>query len=100
MKVLEPLSNFQIDERYKGIKEYGGTFSKDLLPKLENKAYIINMQDSTAGNGSHWTAVININPKETVYFDSFGQDDAALEVEKFMKPTKKASFVVLLIYRA
>ena len=38
------LSNHEIDYYYKGIKQYGGTYSKDLLPKkMANKGYIINI---------------------------------------------------------
>jgi len=86
---MRALTNFEIDAYYKGVKQYGGCYSRDLLPKLQNKCYVINMQDSDDGDGSHWLAVLNVHPHETVYFDSFGQDDAPVDVEKFLKQSKK-----------
>lgn len=84
------LSNHEIDYYYKGVKQYGGCFSKDLLPKkMANKAYIINMEDSDAGGGTHWVCCYSIHPRETIYFDSFGQDDAPLDIEKFLKTSSK-----------
>ena len=54
MKKYHALSNFEIDSYFSGRPEYGGTYSKDMLPnKMENKFYIINLDDST-GLGSHW----------------------------------------------
>ena len=60
------LSNFDIINL---IKDYnidycfGGIYSKDQLPTLErNKFYIINLQDSDAGNGTHWTVFFYNKP--------------------------------------
>jgi hypothetical protein len=48
--------------------------SKDHLPflKPKNGSYIINLQDSDAGQGSHWVCMF-INDKRGVYYDSFGK---------------------------
>jgi hypothetical protein len=46
---------------------------KDELPhetKFGN--YIINLQSTTQGNGTHWTALI-VQPDTSFYFDSFGE---------------------------
>ena len=43
----------------------------DKLTHLQNGAYIINLQSSKVGNGTHWTALY-ITPNNAVYFDSFG----------------------------
>lgn len=87
---MRSLSNIEIDEYYKGVPQFGGVFCKDQLPKkMNNKCYIINMQDSDEGSGSHWVAVMDVNPKETVYFDSFGENDAPIDIEKFLKTRKK-----------
>jgi hypothetical protein len=47
--------------------------SKDIYNKIKPQkgCYIINLQDSDNGNGSHWTALI-ITDKNALYFDSFG----------------------------
>ena len=83
---FQALSNFDIEDYYKGVKQFGGVYSRNQLPKkMQNKCYIINMQASTDGNGTHWVAVMNVHPQETVYFNSMGQDDAPLDIEKFMK---------------
>lgn len=41
------------------------------IKKLKQGAYIINLQSSTRGNGSHWTSLI-IYSQFAVYFDSYG----------------------------
>jgi hypothetical protein len=88
---MEEISNFDIDQYYNDTSEYGGTFSKDLLPKKikGNSFYIVNMQDSDEGGGTHWVSVINLDPKEIIYFDSFGVPSAPKEIEKFIKTTNK-----------
>jgi hypothetical protein len=57
-----------------------GIYSKDQLINVKPRkgGYIINMQNSNDGNGSHWIAVYlsehnNLQRKRTsAYFDSFG----------------------------
>ena len=50
----------------------GGIYSKDKIPKLiPNTFYIINMQNSDAGNGTHWVSMY-YNVYENYYFDAFG----------------------------
>lgn len=86
---MKALTNQDIEHYFKGCKQFGGVFSKDMLPKtMMKKAYIINLQDSDEGSGSHWLAAWNLNG-ETVYFDSFGEVVAASNIERFMKTTKK-----------
>ena len=54
-----------------GIK-FNGIFMKDELPsKLKQGFYIINLQSSNIGNGTHWT-VLYYNSKLSLYFDAFG----------------------------
>ena len=50
----------------------GGIFSKDNIPKLiVDKFYIINMQNSTEGHGTHWVCFY-YNGIDNLYWDSFG----------------------------
>ena len=54
-----------------------GIYTKDMLKNIrpQKGGYIINMQDSDDGNGSHWISVYNDidNGKHiSLYFDSFG----------------------------
>jgi hypothetical protein len=58
-----------------------GVYMKDELPsKLKSGFYIINLQSSNIGNGTHWTALY-YNSKHSYYFDAFGFL-APVEVEK------------------
>ena len=70
------LSNFDIIKIIKDMKIsniFGGVYSKDQLPTLErNKFYIINLEDSDAGKGSHWTVFFYNKPLTSIYYDSFG----------------------------
>jgi len=86
MKKYHALSNYEIDNYFRGRSEYGGTFSKDMLPnKMENKFYIINLDDSTGG-GSHWTLICPL--KRTIYFDPFGVVPP-VNALRFMRTRKK-----------
>ena len=85
MKKYHALSNFEINSYFSGRPEYGGTYSKDMLPnKMENKFYIINLDDST-GLGSHWTMIAPL--KRTIYFDAFGAPPP-VNALRFMKTRK------------
>ncbi len=68
------LSNYDIDEIIANYKiPFNGIYSKDSLPnKLMNGFYIINLQDSDDGNGTHWTTLNKINDGYSIYYDSFG----------------------------
>lgn len=86
--MLHSLSNAEIDEYFKNNKQYGGCYSKNELPKIENKFYIINLEDSDAGSGSHWVCCINIEPNICHYFDSYGTP-APIEIQQFMIISQK-----------
>lgn len=57
-----------------------------LRGKPKDGAYIVNLQSSNVGNGTHW-CMFYVNRKEVVYFDPFGVLPP-LEVEKFIKKIK------------
>jgi hypothetical protein len=87
------LSNVDIDRWFKNEPLYGGTYSKDLLPPLQQKAYVVNMEDSVDSKGhplpgDHWMAVINTQPRTCLYYDSFGREPP-LAILKRMKETGK-----------
>jgi hypothetical protein len=64
-----------------------GIFSKDELPsRPKDGNYIINLEDSDAGNGTHWTAFTIIGNKYACYFDSFG----------FMPPTPSIEILIIV----
>lgn len=69
------LSDKEIDEILKNYKiQYNGIFEKDCLPKiLKDGFYVINLQSSTEGNGTHWCCLYKINDVYAIYFDAFGE---------------------------
>ena len=72
MKTNE-LSNTEI---IKILNDYGisinGIYMKDQLPSHLNIGfYIINLQSSTQGDGTHWVALY-YSPLRSIYFDSYG----------------------------
>jgi hypothetical protein len=72
--MINTLSNSDIDEILKNYKiDYNGIFQKDCLPKkLLNGFYIINLQSSSDGNGTHWLSLYKVNDGYSIYFDSMG----------------------------
>ena len=68
------LSNFNIDEILNKYNiKYNGIFSKDKIPsKILNGFYIINLQNSNMGGGTHWTSLYKINDGYSLYWDAFG----------------------------
>ena len=89
------LSNFQINEYFSNNKRFGGCYCKDELinKKPGGKFWIINMQDSDDGNGSHWVMVYDAKQgdcgkKRCIYFDSYGISPPE-EIKQFMRKSKK-----------
>ena len=61
---------------------------KDELPHLlKDGYYIINLQSTTQGDGTHWTALI-VQPNIAVFFDSFGAPPST-EIVDFVKKRKR-----------
>jgi hypothetical protein len=68
------LSNYDIINICKKLKiNLNGVYSKDDYENinLENGFYIVNLQDSTDGNGTHW-CLFAVSNYEHLYFDSYG----------------------------
>lgn len=85
MSKYKELSNYDIEKilSKKNIR-INGIFSKDLLPKkLLNGFYIVNMQNSHDGNGTHWVCFLKKND-EIFYMDSFGSP-APIEIQNHFK---------------
>jgi hypothetical protein len=68
-------SNIDLEEMADKLKlNLVSVCSKDELPdKIQVGSYIINLQDSTEGSGTHWTLVMVFDRKNALYFDAFGQ---------------------------
>jgi hypothetical protein len=94
--VSRSLSNHQIDDHFKKNKLYGGCFSKDQLLKKKpgGKFWVINLEDSDKGFGTHWVCVIDVaipdrNVDYCIYYDPYGVSPPPA-VEKFMSASKLA----------
>ena len=83
--MLSNIDLFQLAEYYQ-LPIIDITMKNELKGKPKDGAYIINLQSSTAGNGTHWTMAM-VNKKEACYFDSFGVLPSE-EVEDFIKKRK------------
>ena len=68
------LTNFDIMRiiQSQGVDDFNGVYMKDQLPdKLERGSYIVNLQSSKEGGGTHWVCLY-YTPNFSYYYDSFG----------------------------
>ena len=87
LSLKNSLSNFDIMKiiQSQGVDDFKGVYMKDQLPdKLERGSYIINLQSSKEGNGTHWVCLY-YTTNYSYYYDSFGFV-APLEVQKKIIP--------------
>ena len=86
------LINFEIQKYYQNEPRFNGVYSRDNLPKLEDRAYVINL-DECSNIGTHWIALC-VQNNDVTYFDSFGVEHIPKEVKKFVgnKNLKTNSF--------
>jgi hypothetical protein len=83
--VLTNLDLFEIVQEIK-LKDFVGVFMKDELlnlPKKYKGNYIINLQSSTDGNGTHYCALRVLNDGNAIWFDPFGFENPK-EVSKYI----------------
>jgi len=84
-RTIEPLSNFDLIELCKELKNFKGCFMRDELSNLQRTAdesFVINL-DSSRGSGTHWTCTF-IKNGQGFYFDPFGMKPTT-ELEKYLK---------------
>ena len=83
------LTNFDLEQmcRYYHVPLITCTMKDQLPVKIKDGNYIINLQSSTQGDGTHWTALI-IRNDTALYFDSFGAPPST-EIIDFVKKRKR-----------
>jgi ABC-type cobalt transport system substrate-binding protein len=84
---MDEISNFEIEKIISqlGLQNvFNGCFSKDQLKELKRGFYIVNLQSSTDGNGTHWCCLYVVNPVYSIWFDSFGFPPPE-EIESLLK---------------
>jgi hypothetical protein len=68
------LSNYDIVKiiQSQGVDDFNGVYMKDQLPdRLQRGSYIVNLQSSKEGTGTHWVSLY-YTPNFSYYYDSFG----------------------------
>jgi hypothetical protein len=64
LDIIEILNSYNI--------EPNGVYQKDMLPyDLDSGFYIVNLQSSNDGNGTHWCSLY-YSPTLSIWFDAFG----------------------------
>ena len=86
-----PLTNFEIQKYYKNEPRFNGVFSQDNLPKINDGAYLINL-DEHSDIGIHWVALY-VKNKNITYFDSFGVEHIPKEIKAFIKNKNIKTFL-------
>ena len=77
-----PLITFEIQKYYQNQPRFNGVYSKDNLPKINDGAYVINL-DKYSDIGTHWVALY-VNNNDVTYFDSSGVEHILKEMKKFI----------------
>ena len=83
-----PLTNFEIQKYYQNEPKFNGVYSKNNLPKINDGAYVINL-DKFKSIGTPCIALFaNGNNRrasyDAIYLDSFGVKHIPKEIKKFM----------------
>ena len=65
-----PLTNFEIRKYYQKEPKFNGVYSRNIITKIKNGVYIINL-DEYESIGTHWITLF-VNAENVTYFDSFG----------------------------
>ena len=91
--MLPPLTYFEIQDYYQKEVKFNGAYSRNNLPKIKDRAHIINL-DKYEWIGTHWIALY-VNVKNVTNFDSFGVEHILKEIRKFIEHKK----IITNIYR-
>jgi hypothetical protein len=84
-EVSNELDNDEIDRLLHNYKRFKGCYMKDELPQLEDDCYyIVNLQASTDGSGTHWCCLY-VYGKIGIWFDPMGHGAPAEVEERFEK---------------
>ena len=75
---LHPLSNFEITKYFNDEPRFNGIFSRNNLPRIKDRAYVINLDDKNSKE-THWVSWF-VDKNLAVYLDSFGIEDIPQEV--------------------
>ena len=92
-----PLTNIEIQKYYQNETRFNGVYSRDNLPKIKDRVYIINL-DEYSDIGTHWIALY-IQNNDVTYFDSFGVEHIPKEIKTFISNKNiKANIFRIQVY--
>ena len=77
-----PLPNFEIQKYYQNGPRFNGVCSRDNLPRIRDRAYIINL-DKYSDIGTQWIALC-VQNNNVNCFDSFGVEHIPEEIKTFI----------------
>ena len=78
-----PLTNFEIQRYYQNESRSNGVYSRDNLPRIKDRAYVINLAEYSDIR-TQWVALYVQNNNVT-YFGSFGVEHIPKEIKAFIK---------------
>ena len=76
------LTNFKLQKYSQNKPKFEGVYSRNILFKIKNGAYIIN-PDEYESIGTNWIALY-VNAENVRCFDSFGVEQIPKEIRKFI----------------
>ena len=76
------MTNSEIQKFYQNEPKFNGVYSRNNLPKINDGAYVINL-DEFKSVGTNWIALY-VNGNNEIYFDSFGLEHIPKEIKKFI----------------
>ena len=74
---------------YQNEPRFSGVYSRYNLPKIEDGAYVIYL-DEYSDIGTHWVALY-VNNNSVTYFDSFGVEHIPKEIKEFIDRTSSSA---------
>ena len=77
-----PLANSETQNYYQNQPKFICFYSRSNLPKIKDKANVINL-DKFKSIGTHWIALY-ANRNNVIYFDSFEVEHIPKEIKKFI----------------
>ena len=70
LNALNPLTNYEIQKYYQNESKFNGVYSRNNLPKIKDKAYLINLDDCKS-IGTHLID-LSFNYNNVTYFYILG----------------------------
>ena len=84
---------------YKNEPRFNGIYSRDNLPKIKDRAYVINL-DEYSDTGTHCVALyMQNNNNSVIYFDCFGVEHIPKEIKAFIIDSNNNKNITTNIFR-